>query len=148
VLRISKLTDYAIIICALMANELQDGASATRITEKTQLGGATVKKVLRLLLKGHIVASAQGASGGYTLNANPHDTSIADIIAAMEGNLALTECSTSDGCKLEGACHISHHWQTINQVVMKALSCVTLDQLKKPHQPWQPIEFEQAKVSS
>lgn len=143
-LKISKLTDYAIVICTHIYLQKNHTASTKIISEKTGIGLATVKKVLRMLVQGNILASEQGITGGYALASPADKISLVDLIKSIEGDLALTECSSAkNSCEVQGQCNITQHWQYINKVVLTALSKVTLNDLAQPYNEWQPVAFEQ-----
>ena len=93
-LRISKLTDYATVILAeprrRQPRELQ---TAAEVAERTRLGLPTVSKLLKSLQRAGLVASARGAHGGYQLARPAGAISAAEIIDALEGPVAITECS-------------------------------------------------------
>ncbi|MGI0115569.1 SUF system Fe-S cluster assembly regulator [Zooshikella sp. RANM57] len=127
-LRISRLADYALII----AHHLQQQAnliSLEAIAENTKIPLATVRKLLRCLVQHQIVKSVRGARGGYLL-AKPGDCiSVADIIEAIEGPIALTECAKvtqSCQCELSPHCHLKEPWQQINQQLHMTLKTVKL----------------------
>lgn len=142
-LRISKLTDYAIVITLFIGQQEHKYSNATLIATKTKLGLATVKKVLRQLMVANIVKSEQGATGGYSLIKLTSNITMRDIIHAMEGNIALTECSQNKStCDKNSTCQISQHWQVINQIILSALDKVSLNDLTQSPKDWQPITFE------
>ncbi len=132
-LRISKLTDYSIVILVFMA---KDGNSLTsrQISEGSNIPLSTVSKVLKSLTRKDILCSTRGATGGYTLAKIPKKTSVAEIVAAMEGPLAITECSDTEHatCSEEHTCPLKSHWNHINLAVKSALRSVTLQDLLSP----------------
>ncbi|MBU2711330.1 SUF system Fe-S cluster assembly regulator [Zooshikella harenae] len=127
-LRISRLADYALII----AHFLQQQASLISleaIAEKTNIPLATVRKLLRYLVQHQIVKSVRGARGGYLLAKPGNCISVADIIEAIEGPIALTECANitqSCQCELSPHCHLKEPWQQINQQLHITLKKVKL----------------------
>ena len=129
-LRMSKLTDYATVLLAQMA---ADGriASAGELAEATQVAAPTVSKLLKTLTRAGLVESVRGPQGGYALARQPERISAADIIDALEGPVAITECSVGSGhCELESVCHVGSAWQRINRSIRKALSEVSLTDLQ------------------
>lgn len=127
-LRISRLADYATVILASLAG----GAlvSAAEIAERTRIGLPTVSKLLKQLQRAGLVRSVRGARGGYQLMRPTAGISAADIIDAVEGPVALTECASGAGqCGIEATCQVGHGWQRISLAVHRALGGVNLDEL-------------------
>ena len=96
----------------------------------------TVSKLLKQLLQSGLLVSHRGINGGYSLAKEPADISVAEIVAAIEGPIALTECSSdvSGLCDLEPSCPIKSNQRIISQVVRGALEKVTLSDLVQPLQ--------------
>lgn len=132
-LRLSKLTDYAIVVTTAMAGQPSEVFSATELAAETHLEPPTVAKVLKMLVKGRLAESFRGASGGYRLSRNPEEISVAQIIEAMEGPIGMTECSVHEGlCSTEAVCALRGNWRRISQAVHMALSDVTLLDMTRP----------------
>ena len=88
--------------------------------------------IFQLNKKG-LVTSRQGVLGGYTLHSDAKKISVALLLTALEGNLSITQCaSTNDKCSVEDFCHIGNAWQLINQRVFASLNDLTLMDLIKP----------------
>ena len=108
--------------------------TARDLATECRLPMPTVSKLLKTLLQNGLLASHRGIKGGYSLAREPHLISLAEIISAFEGRLALTECSSdvSGLCDLESSCRIKNNQRVINQVVRGALENVTLSDLIRP----------------
>lgn len=133
-LRISKLTDYAIVILSLMAKEHGSTFAATELAERSAITPTTVSKILKTLAKAGIVTSTRGAKGGYQLSRPPGRTTVASVIDALEGPIAITECGVAqDTCQQATSCHIRGNWNVINRAVKTALEAVTLIDMVNPH---------------
>lgn len=131
-LRLSKLTDYAIVMLSFMAKESRTFA-AIEIATVTGIALPTVSKILKLLLNAGVLMSIRGAKGGYGLASEPSQISVAKVISAMEGPIALTECSISmQGCEQASGCDIHANWNVINQTIQQALESVSLADMIKP----------------
>ncbi len=129
-LRISKLTDYATVLLAHLAEDGAGMRTAVELAEWSGIGLPTVSKVLKELQRAGLVASTRGARGGYTLARPAADISAADIIDAVEGPLGLTECATHPGqCGLEPSCRVGRSWQRVNVAIHRALTDVKLTHL-------------------
>jgi FeS assembly SUF system regulator len=132
-LRISKLTDYAIIIMSHMARQADRVYAAAELAGATGVALPTVSKVLKILAKARMVKSTRGAKGGYALVQLPEKTSVAGIIYALEGPIALTECGVShDHCHQSASCNVRGNWNPINTAVKTALESVTLADMIQP----------------
>ena len=132
-LRLSKLTDYATVILSFMARDKEHAHTATEIADATGIALPTVSKILKLLVKAKVLMSTRGAKGGYALARNPEKISVATVISALEGPIALTECSIShQGCEQASGCDIRGNWSLINQTIHDALESVTLADMIKP----------------
>jgi FeS assembly SUF system regulator len=134
-IRLSKLTDYGLVLMSQIARGPQSELHTARdLAKQCQLPMPTVSKLLKNLLQNGLLASHRGIKGGYTLAREPHLISLAEIISAFEGRLALTECSSdvSGLCDLESSCRIKNNQRVINQVVRGALENVTLADLIRP----------------
>jgi len=93
----------------------------------------TVSKILKLLVNAEVLISTRGAKGGYVLAREPEKISVATVISALEGPIALTECSISQqGCEQASGCDIRGNWNLINQTIHNALESVTLADLIRP----------------
>ena len=130
-IRISKLTDYGLVLMAHMA-ALPSAAhfQAREIAKQTRISLPTVSKLLKLLTKHEFLSSERGAKGGYKLAKLPALITVADFITSLEGPIAITECNMNHAhCKTEKSCAIRAPWQRINKVITTALSGIKLSDL-------------------
>lgn len=129
-LRISKLTDYATVILADLCNAPRQLHTAVEVAAKTRLALPTVSKLLKELQRAGLVTSTRGAHGGYRLTRPPETITAAAILDALEGPLAITECSGKDShCGIEHVCRVGRSWQRISAAIRRSLSEITLAQL-------------------
>lgn len=130
-LRISKLTDYGTVILACLAAQREQRLwTAAEVAERTQLGQATVSKLLKKLQRGGLVVSTRGSRGGYRLALPATDITAAHIVDALEGPFAITECSSEHStCSIESNCRVGKAWQRVNVAIHHALSEISLAQL-------------------
>lgn len=132
-LRIGKLTDYATVVMAELSRHPGECWSASQVAEATRLELPTVAKVLKTLAKAGLIDSVRGVNGGYRLPEAPEHVSVAAIIRAMEGPIALTECGLEPGlCAREHECDLRGNWQRIGAAVERALEALTLADLATP----------------
>src|ERR1035438_10605975 len=129
-LRMGKLTDYATVVLASLAQEPLQFCAAAELAEKTHLSLPTGSKVLKELQRAGMVISSRGAQGGYRLARSPELITAAQILDVFEGPIAITECSgASSHCGIERQCRVSGAWQRVNAAIRRALEEVTLGQL-------------------
>jgi FeS assembly SUF system regulator len=129
-MRIGKLTDYATVILATLASDRARLLNASTLAERTHIAAPTVAKLLKQLHRAGLVNSMRGTHGGYQLARSPDSISAAAILDALEGPIALTDCSVGSGnCCLEHSCGVSRSWQRLSAAVRKSLSDISLAQL-------------------
>ena len=133
-LRISKMTDYAVVLATYLA--AAEGPHAARdLALQTQIPEPTASKVLKKLARAGVVISQRGAKGGYALARAPKQIGVNEVIEAIEGPIAVTECSddtTDSFCEYETRCGVRANWQRINVAVQQALSEITLADMAFP----------------
>jgi FeS assembly SUF system regulator len=134
-IRLGKLTDYGLVLMSCVAkHKSQTVHTARELSLESGLPLPTVSKLLKLLLQAGFLVSHRGINGGYSLVREAQDISVAEIIAALEGPIALTECSTdiTGLCDFERGCPIKSNQRIINQAVRGALEKLTLSDLVHP----------------
>ena len=129
-LRITKMTDYAVLILANLALHDNKLLTAKEIASETHISLPTTQKILKKLNRKNLVISKQGASGGYSLDPETKKLSVATLLEKLDGDLSITQCSSNDDqCEVEDFCNIGNAWQMINQRVQWALNDITLGDL-------------------
>lgn len=130
-LRLGKLTDYAVVLLGALAREGAGPVAANTLAEKTHLPRPTVAKLLKTLHKAGLINATRGVTGGYSLVRQPADISLVEIIEAIEGPVALTDCvpESSRACEYGGHCAHSGRWSKVNDAVRQALSNVHISDM-------------------
>jgi FeS assembly SUF system regulator len=131
-LKVSKLTDYGIgLMTSLARRESPDPVTARELSEVMGLPLPTVSKLLKVLSGQGLLLSTRGASGGYALARTPEQITLVDMVEALDGPMALTECSGSAACacELEVACGLKANWNWINQQLLGTLRGITLQNM-------------------
>ena len=130
-IRLNRETDYGIGILTLMARDPEARFSAGALAEARGLPQPIVSKILKHLARSGLLVSHRGAKGGYGLARRPEAVSIAEIITVLEGPIALTDCieDGQEACQYGSLCTISNVWNRINDVVLNALSEITLAEM-------------------
>ncbi|HUS24844.1 MAG TPA: SUF system Fe-S cluster assembly regulator [Candidatus Binatia bacterium] len=131
--KLGKLTDYATVVMTVLAAEPARLQSAQELARRTHVGVPTVSKVLKRMAAAGLVESLRGARGGYRLARAPERISMADVIGAMDGPVALTECASRGGCcGIAPHCVVRGNWRVISAAVRGALEAVSLAQMTTP----------------
>lgn len=126
--RLGRMTEYAVRV--LGALSVDEQFSAKQLAEAVQLELPTVSKILKQLVRAELVSSTRGAHGGYRLAHAPEQVSIAQVITAMEGPLALTECVMGQGqCVQSAACGLKPNWTRLSRAVEQTLQAFTLAEM-------------------
>jgi FeS assembly SUF system regulator len=131
VIRITRQTDYAIILLAYLASRPRERIlTAREAAQECRLPVPMVSKILKTLAREGILLSHRGVKGGYSLGRLPERITIGDIIGALEGPIGMTECSSSPGsCEQEPVCPVRINWQRISLAVRGALEEIPLSEM-------------------
>jgi FeS assembly SUF system regulator len=130
---LSKLADYGVIVATHLAAHPDRQANAASIAAATRLPQATVAKLLKALAHAGLVTATRGAAGGYRLARRPAAISVAAVVAAIDGDIGVTECSVHEaGCERTTWCPTRPHWSAINRAVGGALSAISLQDMLSP----------------
>ncbi|HNQ91636.1 MAG TPA: SUF system Fe-S cluster assembly regulator [Alphaproteobacteria bacterium] len=135
-IRLSKLSDYAIVVLSrLAAEERGQLQTAILLAQQTGIPEPTVAKVLKLLSRQGIVQSVRGVRGGYTMIRVPEEVTVTELIEALEGPIAITSCADIDvetSCQIAGLCPMRGRWHRVNVAVKGALDELFLSDLLIP----------------
>ena len=133
-LRLSRLADYGVVLMSQMAGSGEDLHNAQSMADATQLPLTTVSTVLSVLARAGLLTTMRGAKGGFKLARSARQISVAEIISALDGPVALTQCIERGpgACEVEGICSTRRGWKTINEAVQRALDGVSLAELVEP----------------
>src|SRR5262249_16087000 len=133
--RLSKLTDYGMVLMTCFARGRPQALRTARdLAEESHLPLPTVSNLMKKLLQSGLLLSQRGIQGGYRMAKEPQEISLAEIIAALEGPISLTECSTeiSGLCDLEACCVIKKNQQVISRAIREVLEKLMLSDLTQP----------------
>jgi len=132
--RLSKMTDYGVVVLGQLAGQRGRLLSAPEVAEATGLANATVSQVLKTLATAGLVTSHRGARGGYELAREPQAVTVRELVVAFEGPLAVTACveGAEDNCAVESLCLMAGGWEQVNTAIRAALDSVTLADLLRP----------------
>ena len=134
-MRLTHLADYAVVMMTAAARR-GDGArlSATELAEETGVPLPTAQKLMQQLARHGLLVGHRGAGGGYALARPVIEISLADIVEAVEGPIAMTVCSGQEGpsdCALDAHCRVKPHMGIVGNAVRGALGAVSLESLAR-----------------
>ena len=141
-LRLNRMTDYAIVVLGALAHRHGEVLATAQIASLTGLTQPTVAKVAKRLQACKLLETKRGVNGGYQLIGNPADLSLAMIIEAVEGPIAVNGCvdGAQDPCAVSNCCFMSNQWNRVNGTVRAALEAVSLAELIDPSQLFPAID--------
>ncbi|THG39631.1 MULTISPECIES: SUF system Fe-S cluster assembly regulator [Sphingomonas] len=132
-MRLSSLADYAVVMMTAAARHCGGLArvNATSLAQETGVPLPTAQKLVSRLSSAGLIESTRGTGGGFRLSRPPSAITLADVIEAVEGPIALTTCvdTGQHDCALDGSCRVKPHWAVVNNAVRGALAGITLTQL-------------------
>ena len=133
-LRLNRITDYAVVVLTQMANEPDKRVTAPQLSEESNVPAPTVAKVLKALAKEGVLASQRGVNGGYRLARPAGDISMLEVIRALEGPISLTACvdGAEGDCNVELLCPVRGNWDRVNTAIRSALADVSLEDMAIP----------------
>ncbi len=130
VIRLNRLTDYAIVVLAHMAIcPGRQAYTAAELSEQTELPAPTVTKLLKQLARAGIVRAQRGARGGYRLARRPGDVTVAQVVEAVDGPIRIADCidAAPGRCQIEAACPTRSVWRRVNDAIVSELNGLTLE---------------------
>ena len=133
-IKLSRMADYGVILMVQLARTPTRVTTAVELSDATTLPAPTVSKLLKLLSRAGLLDSHRGTKGGYSVARPPAAITVADIVSAVEGPIALTECMSAEGavCEIEALCPTRTNWRRINDALVSALDGVSLADMAKP----------------
>jgi len=145
-LKITKHCDYGVLIMAELASiGVGRRESARTIAERTKVPPPMASKILKQLVSTDLVDSKRGAHGGYALVRPPQNITVKELLDALDGPVALTECSGPGACEcgIEEDCTTRPMWRTINRRVGELLNNITLAEMLGPMPDIEAMEVAQ-----
>ena len=132
-IRLSRLADYGIVIATQLARHPNRQQNAPEIALSTGIPQPMASKVLKVLARAEILASHRGAKGGYGLARPAASITVADVVEALDGPIALTSCldegAAGHDCAIEASCLTRANWQRVNEAIRDALRGVTIAEM-------------------
>ena len=136
-LKLSRQVDYALLLLHHLGRGLERNESACTarvLSERAHLPLPMTSKILKALAHGGVLTSKRGAHGGYALSRRPEQISLATIVEALEGPLALLACVGSEAhCALEDSCPNHAPMQMLQRRFLDFMRGLTLAELLQTH---------------
>lgn len=131
-MRLSNLADYAVVTMSAAARHCGGcRTSAGELAAETGLPAPTVQKLVTRLTAAGLLRSVRGAGGGLQLARPAAAITLADIVEAVEGPIALTACVEGMDCSVDHECRVRPHWPVVNKALRGALAGIPLTQLAR-----------------
>jgi len=134
-MRLSHLADYAVVLMTAAARRPAGARlSATELSAETGVPLPTAQKLMGQLAGCGLLSSARGAGGGFALSKAAAEISLADIVEAVEGPIAMTQCTgheDASDCALDAHCRVKPHMGVVSNAVRGALNAVSLTELAR-----------------
>lgn len=133
-IRLTKFADYGMLLMGQIAACQDHALSAQTLAETSGVPAPTVSKLLGKLARAGLLDSHRGAQGGFTLARSAHDITVAEIVQAVEGPIALTDCIEHGlgACGYETHCPSRMGWSRVNAAIRDALEGITLAEMITP----------------
>ena len=132
-IRLSRLADYGVVLMTHVATGSERPQTAAAAAAATRIPEPTASKILKLLARAGLLESQRGINGGFALARAPGGITVAEIVTAVDGPIALTECQEIDGaCSFEEFCPTRGNWRKINTAVHHALDEISLADMTMP----------------
>jgi len=131
-LKLNKMTDYAVVCLGMLARKPEYIMSASQISKETGLKLYTVQKILKnILAKSDLLKTERGYHGGYTLKKNSKNITVTEIIEALDGPISLTSCvdKSESFCQSSDICFLGGKWNRVNEIIRNSLNDISLDDL-------------------
>ncbi len=128
-LRLSNLADYGVVVMTAAARAAAENRlmSTAQVAQATGIPAPTVAKLMGQFGRAGLLTSQRGVAGGFLLSRAADLISLADIVEAIDGPIALTHCGQEGAeCDLSHACAVRPHWAPVNRAVKAALADVCL----------------------
>ena len=132
-MRLSTKGRYAVMAMTDLAGQTRQtdrGAVALAdIAERQQISLAYLEQLFALLRRGGLVESVRGPGGGYRLAKGAAETTVADVVMAVEEPLHTTRCEGLEkGCMKDGARCATHDlWDEMGRHIESYLASVSLE---------------------
>lgn len=149
-LRLTNAGDYAIRSMIFIASLPEDAVVLrSEICETQKIPSSFMAKILRSLVRAQLLRSTRGVNGGFSLAKDPSEISLLDILEAIEGPLALTDCTpNAEECEHSGNCPANAVWSRVQASIRDILASASLEDLVSTPRRNNRVVFVEGPASS
>ncbi len=125
---------YAVMAVIEIADSKQDQpVSLITISQKQDISLSYLEQIFACLKKAGIVRSIKGPGGGYSLNKNHQQITVAEIIRAIGEPIKMTRCGDDKkGCVVVTTkCKTHHLWRGLENKIYEYLNSISLQDICK-----------------
>ena|SRR5690606_4647412 len=119
---------YAVMAMVDLARRQDDRAvTLAEIAGRQEISLSYLEQLFARLRRRGLVKSLRGPGGGYRLARTAAETSIAEIVLAVDEPLRATRCSSGKGCMTKGERCLTHDlWAEMGRQIHSYLASVSL----------------------
>lgn len=127
-MKLSSKAHYGLMACYVLGQNYPNvPVSASALESYISVSGKYIEQIMRMLTKRNIVTASRGASGGYFLKKSPEQTTVGEIVRALENDMRIIDCvGKGKKCK---CCPTSSVWQKLYDGINQLLDEITLKQV-------------------
>lgn len=103
-MKLSTRGKYGLLAMYDLASHMGAPIAVKTIAERQGISNAYLEQLFASLRKAGLVESRRGAQGGYELKRPPEEITIGEILVALEGSVAVTDCVESTKCGMTCSC--------------------------------------------
>jgi Rrf2 family protein len=130
-MQITRQADYALRAMLYLAKlEHGERAATSQIAEEMSIPPSFLAKIISQLSIAGLIHTSRGAHGGVSLARKPADISLLDVVEAIDGPIALNECTLDPSvCIFGDTCPIHEVWCEAQVELVRKLEQSTFDEL-------------------
>jgi Rrf2 family protein len=129
-MQFSKKVDYGLFLLLTLLKGTGGITSLRRIADENHISFYFLQKIALQLREAGLIKSERGKLGGYRLKRPPEKITVKDVIEALEGPIAVTQCLPQSGCRQrcsrENFCSARYGLQYVNEKIINSLNEITL----------------------
>jgi len=127
-LKLSSRTRYGTRIMVYLVQQAGRTSKKREIADAEGISSDYVEQLLVRLKAAGMVRSIRGAHGGFTISCAPAETTVLDVVHAMDGVINLVPCEEED-CTRVSTCVARNVWQRADAAVAGVFSQITIGDL-------------------